>query len=319
VPGGKLSVEEAVAMELTWKEVRVDAKFDVIALSRPKSGTLWALGHGRRMFSAVTAILHRRAGLWKRAFVVDGRLDTIATLGDGSILATGEWLSVLFDGERWSTTESGLKRSHRIWGAHLGCANALTLAGQLFCFDGRWWEYVDLEGYGIDGTWADGDCDTSGRGWIVGTNGSHSCMATGSGLRWQRDGCGSWYLNRVYVAEDGRAFAAGGDGVVWRYDGSKWSTVGSGQRRVGGPLPLALSAAGPDPIVVACAFEQITRLEKHTAELLAFNATGWHPFRVPVAMKPPGRTGLAIDTTARLLLIPTGPRSIWESSPLTGP
>ncbi len=171
-------------MGLSWKEQRVDGKAKVVAIARPKSTDLWALGHSRRLFTLSTAFLHRREGGWERAFAVSHRLDSIGVLGDGSVLAAGEALSVLFDGHRWSTMDSGLKGSHRIWGASPACANALSDEG-LFYFDGRCWKRVDLEAQGVRGQWADGDSDSGGKGWIVGSHGTHSCLATGAGATWR--------------------------------------------------------------------------------------------------------------------------------------
>ncbi len=273
-------------MELSWKEQRVGGKVRVFFLARPKSADLWALGHSRRLFKASTALLHRHAGGWLQAFAVNSRLDSIGTLGDGSVMAVGESLSVLFDGDRWSTMGSGLKGSYRIWGTHPGCANALTAHG-LFYFDGTSWGRLDLEAQGIRGHWADGDSDSGGKGWIVGTHGTHSCMATGSGASWREDGCGSWYLYLVYVADDGHAFAAGGDGL-WRHDGTRWIDV-DGERDVS-RLPLALSAAGPTPIAVARKLGDLLQPKKHRAaakflpgsELEVFTSTGWQTVLAPI-------------------------------------
>jgi hypothetical protein len=306
-------------VELSWKEQRVGGKVKVFAFARPKSADLWALGHSRRLFGASTVLLHRDAGGWDRAFAVNSRLDSIGALGDSSVMAVGESLSVLFDGNRWSTIGSGLKGSYRIWGAHPGCANALTDEG-LFYFDGRSWGRLDLEAQGIRGHWADGDGDSGGKGWIVGTYETHSCMATGSGASWQEDGCGSWYLYLVYVADHGRAFAAGGDGL-WRYDGTRWIEV-DGRRDVS-RLPLALSAAGSTPIAVACKLCDLLQPKKHTAvaqfqpssELEVFTAAGWQTIRAPITVDLPPGTQLAVDTGARLVMARGS--SIWESAPLT--
>lgn len=302
-----------------WNEQRVDGKASVVAIARPRSADLWALGHFRRLFTMSTAFLHRRAGAWTRAFAVDGRLDSIGVLGDGSVLAAGEALSVLFDGDRWSSVDSGLKGSHRIWGAHPGCANALTDEG-LFCFDGKSWERVDLEAQGVRGQWADGDSDSGGRGWIVGTHGTHSCLASGSGATWREDACGSWYLYLVHVADDGHAFAAGGDGL-WRHDGTRWSEVDGGHDVP--RLPLALSAAGPDPLAVACRIREFMQPAQNPrsarfqpgSELEVFTATTWRTVRSPITIGLPPETQLAVDSEARLLMARGS--SVWESTALT--
>jgi hypothetical protein len=280
---------------------------DVVALCRPKSDDLWALGHDPRRFRTRTALLHCRAGGWDWAFAVKRRLDSIATLCDGSVLAVGEQLSVLFDGYRWSTIGSGLKGSRRIWGAHPACANALTEQG-LFYFDGQTWARVDL---GISGAWADGDCDSGGAGWIVGTHGSHSCMAAGSGTNWRADGCGSWYLYLVYVGEGGRAFAAGGDGL-WRHDGTRWT--GMDDHRDVSRLPLAVSAVGPSPIVVATKMRNLVR---PTPELEVLTAAGWQTIRIPITivLAHPARIEVEVDIGGRLLV--AWGSTVWISSRLT--
>lgn len=303
-------------MELSWKEQPVDGKVNVTALARPKSGDVWALGHTRRLFGASTIFLHRHGGGWARVFAINGRLDSISTLGDGSVLAVGDELSVLFDGSRWSTIESGIKRSRRIWGARVSSANAVADEG-LFHFDGREWSRLDLKAHGIPGDWADGDCDSGGAGWIVGTNGTHSCMAAGSGSTWRPDSSGSWYLSLVYVADGSPAFAAGGDGL-WRHDGGQW--VGDSHHRDVSRHPLALSVVESTPIVVTFKLRDLMpprsgRMAGAELEVLeVLTAVGWQTIRPPITLDLDHMVGLEVDRDARIL-IPRG-SSVWESSPL---
>src|SRR5262245_49941576 len=117
---------EDTRMELTWVKQQGASNETVLALCRPKSETVWALGRDLHQFETRTAVLHSQEAALDCAFAVNGGLDSIATLADGSVLAAGEELSVLFDGDRWRTIRSGLEGSRRIWGAHAACANALT-------------------------------------------------------------------------------------------------------------------------------------------------------------------------------------------------
>lgn len=304
-------------VELMWTEQRVSGRVNVSALARPKSADLWALGHCVRLFRASTAVLHRHAGEWERAFEIEGQLEAIGSLGDGSVMAVGKARTAFFDGERWRSTDSGLRGCRRVWGATLGCVNALSADG-LFWFDGGRWRSVDLEARGIGGSWADGDGDSRGRGWIVGCNGTHSCMASGSGSSWTEDGCGSWYLYLVYVADDGHAFAAGGDGL-WRHDGAHWIPVihdGDLSR-----FPLALSAEGPSPVVVAskhCVLLQ-SNLGESTksppgSQLEVFTTRGWQTIRAPITVDPPSLAQIALGVGARVLVAQGS--SVWESASL---
>ena len=294
-------------MELRWIEQRVPRKAAVIALARPKSGQLWAVGQTRRFCRTMTALLQGHADGWNWAFGVNSPLDAVGILGDGSVLAAGEMVTVVFDGDNWSTIRSGLRGSRRIWGANPASANALADSGLCY-FDGHKWGSVELAAQGIPGDWGDGDCDSSGAGWIVGTYGSHCCVAVGSGTSWQKDGCGSSYLHRIFVGESGRAFAAGGDGL-WRHDRTGWMKV---HHKVDvSRLPLAVSAVGATPIVVA------TKLDDHrlksTLELLT--ATGWQTIPAPVPLNVELISGLEIDISARLLIAQGS--TVWVSSQLT--
>ncbi len=58
-------------MELSWNEQRVSGNVNVVALARPKSADLWALGHSRRLFRASTVFLHHHAGAWDEAYAVN--------------------------------------------------------------------------------------------------------------------------------------------------------------------------------------------------------------------------------------------------------
>ena len=315
-PARRPGMEHPV-MELNWTERRVSPHGEVIALTRPKSTEPWALCRSRRLFGERTRVLRRHAGDWDLAFEVKGRLDSIGALGDGSVLAVGRSRSMIFD-DRCTTIESGPRGCLRVWGAQPGCANALTDEG-LFHFDGRHWHRVELKAAGIHGRWADGDCDSRGRGWIVGMHGTHSCMASGSGANWQEDGCGSWYLYLVHVPDGGSAFAAGGDGT-WRRDAGAWVKVDRG--RDVSRFPLALSAAGPTPIVVAVGLrgirESVARGKSSSSSTLEIWAgSDWQAVPAPVDHERLGASILAVDREARLFLAQGG--SVWESSPVRRP
>ncbi len=303
------------SVELSWREHRFGGSLSVISIARPKSADRWALGHFRRLFRVSTAFLHSRAGVWDQVFAVSGRLNAIGVLGDGSVLAVGESVSVLFDGE-WSTIGSGLPACRRIWGANPGCVNALSDQG-LSCFGGRSWERVDLDAQGIPGGWADGDVDSRGIGWIVGTNGTHSCMAMGSGRSWQKDGCGAGYLYLVHVPDDGHAFAAGGDGL-WRHDGVEWIDVDQLHHSDVSRSPLALSSARERPIAVACTLQHLRQQAEGSgcfSELEIYTAAGWQTVRTPAPITIDfysRGTRFEIDTGARLLMAQGS--SIWESA-----
>jgi hypothetical protein len=122
--------------------------------------------------------------------------------------------AVHFDGDTWIVRNLDFP-CRRVWGAHASCAYAFS-ENLLFYFDGNEWIHVDLAAQGIPGDRADGDCDSTGTGWVVGTWETHSYMATGHGRRWRRDACGSWYLYRVCIDDGGVGFAAGGDGLRQR-------------------------------------------------------------------------------------------------------
>lgn len=299
---------ETAQVELSWIEQRVAPKAKVVALCRPKSDSLWALGRAQRLLRTRTAVLHNDADAWHWAFAVNDRLDSIASLGDGSVLAVGEHLSALFDGECWSTMQSGLKGCRRIWGAHLASANALTEEG-LFYFDGRDWARVDLKGAGIFGHWVDGDCDPGGAGWIVGTHGTHSCMAAGSATTWRVDRCGSWYLYLIYVGHGSSVFAAGGDGL-WRHDGTHWTNMDDDRDL--SRLPLALSAVGPSPIVIATTERN---LQRPTPEIEVLTPDGWQTVRAPEPLDVSHQALIEVDGRGRLLFA-RGSR-VWVSSRLT--
>lgn len=295
-------------MELTWTRRRVGALGRVVAISRPRSGRTWALYRTPGLLGGGTAVHRRSGGEWEQVFRLNGSLRSIAELCDGSLLAVGERQSVLVDEQGRRRTMGGLEECSRVWGVDPGRTNALA-GGRLFRLERERWVHVDLEALGIQGSWADGDCDSAGRGWIVGCNGTHSCLAAGVGASWEENGCGSWYLYLVHVPEGGTPLVAGGDGA-WSYDGASWKELDCRRdfRRL--PLPLALSARGSVPIVVAISLQ-----DRGSKSLAVWtDSGGFRGIFMPFAARS---ANLVIDGEARLLAARRA--SLWESSPLTTP
>jgi len=320
-------------VHLEWAESSVDLPVEVVAFASAGE-SVWAVARreasGWRRISAelnarisgvsqgsVSEILCRKDGRWSSSFNVRGTLNAICSIGDGSVVAVGDHLAVHYNGGGWDVFHPPALLSHA-WGAESGCVYAL---GQrmLFYFNGKSWTQIDLLALGIEGDWADGSCDSSGKSWTVGTWGSHSCMATGLRTEWKTHGCGSWYLYKVAVSEAGLAFAAGGDGL-WRLVNNEWNVVEAYGRDTS-RVPLALLASGASPVVVAARWPW--RLPEHSrqiqpgAELDAFVSSRWETLSIPVertslspppplALRPPGR-----------LLVAEG-QTVWESSPLVG-
>ena len=181
-------------------------------------------------------------------------VDALAILHDGTVAVGGERLLALRATDGAWAEHAAPERLVRVWGAGADCVYALgerthreRLRGLpmssapvveqcLLYFDGRAWAEIDLTD--IPGFFADGACDASGYGWIVGTYATHSCMARGKGTVWESDGCGSFYLHRVHVDRGGRAYALGGDGL-WRLQDGLWRGVESFGNDIGWPLALA--------------------------------------------------------------------------------
>ena len=235
-------------MSVDWTRHRWNLDFDVVDFAQAESGEVWAVAQRRHRDGTNSAIFRRGHEEWVIADGFDSRLRPSAHR-DGSIVAVGE-SSVHFDKDGWVIRELTVPCS-RVWGAHASCVYALC--GQnLFHFDGHKWVDVDLEAMGIPGDWSDGDCDSAGTSWVVGCWETHSCMAKGRGTQWKQDGCGSWYLYRVHIGDDGIGFAAGGDGL-WRRSRSGWAQVrsyGHELRR----MPIAVGAHAGGAVVVAWPF-----------------------------------------------------------------
>lgn len=209
-------------------------------------------------------VLRRRPdGAWTTEGHFPERLGSLALLHDGTLAAGGDGLLGLRSPAGEWTIREAPARLTCVWGAGAGCVHALgqTVRGRgtlgktgfeatwvscgLFYFDGAAWTEIDLPARDIRGFFVAGACGRDGYGWIVGTYGTHSCMARGRGTDWERDGCGSWYLYHVHVGADGTAFALGGDGL-WRHhaDGG-WRAVEAFGDSIGAPLALGTVQGKP--------------------------------------------------------------------------
>jgi hypothetical protein len=190
---------------------------------------------------------------------------------------------------------------------------ALANYEMLFYFDGNHWVRVNLEG--IPGDWWNGDCDTSGTSWIVGTWGTHSCMATGWGLQWVTDGCGSYYLYDVCIADDGVGFAVGGDGLWQLAPTGFWIRVQAYGRDLS-RWAIGLAADLGVAVVVTWRHPNVRELLKPVTELEIFVGADWQavpsPFPFIRDQKP---QPVAAVLPGRRILLAVG-SEIWESTPL---
>lgn len=301
------------------------------------------VGHQPRQDLDVVShvLLWGRELRWTTEARLLGDLRTIARLKDGSAAAGGGGLLIRDDRGEWSA-HSAPASLVRIWGVGPTCVYALGERGHgkemlgkteleaarvshpLFYFDGRRWAEIDVG----PGFFVDGACDADGRSWIVGTHSTHSCMATGKGTEWRRDGCSSWYLYRVHVDEGGQAFALGGDGL-WRHEGQDWVEVGAfGSGLV---FPLALSSVGGKPWVVTD--QTVPGLRGEGPILHALDVSmrqggeqeGPRGFGVFIGQRwvtVPAPEGFNLRTGASIALSPLGSvvvgqaETVWESRPL---
>lgn len=252
-----------------------------------------------------SSIAVREAGGWREVAAVEWSLATVAALGDGSLVAAGPGVMVHVVGGRTEVREVPAACS-QVWGPRWDCVYAIA-GPRLMRFDGRW-RTVDLAGQGIEGAWADGACDASGLCWIVGTFGTHSCMATGMGDAWTTGGCGSWYLYRVAVDAAGTWFAAGGDGL-WRLTDGVWRAV-EAYREGPGIYPMGLQVRdgaarviGTDVMTLAAG--------RGVPALAAFVDGRWTTVELPTPLVD----GAVALTDAGGLRLGEGV-DVWESSPL---
>jgi hypothetical protein len=317
-------------LQLEWAKSDVGVPGEVVALASA-GDAVWAVARQRPDWwrrlaerlnvktsgigtGVVSHVLSRHDGRWSSRFSVRGSLNAICTMGDGSVVAVGDRLAVHCAGGQWAVFRPPVQLNH-VWGARSSCVYALG-QDMLFYFGGGSWTHVDLPALGINGQWADGSCDSSGASWIVGTWGTHSCMAKGLGTEWKSDGCGSWYLYKVAIGENGHGFAAGGDGLWQRVDDS-WEGVEAYGRDLL-RVPLALLACSASPLVVSWrapgpSGEGAGKI-RPCLNLDVFVSCRWQTVSVPVP-----QTSL-LQSSLRLALRPIGTllvaagEAVWESS-----
>jgi len=315
---------------------------------KPGANAVPVVGYSlQRSEGALSSCYCRGLSGWELQFQVLRRLNAIAVLRDGSVLAGGDLVSVHQEENTWRIV-AGPARLVRVWGAHQRCAYALgeRIVGRgplgqtgfeatwverdLFYFDGDRWTPIELEKRGIRGFFTDGSCDVSGFGWIVGTHQTHSCMARGRQADWESDGCGSWYLDYVDIQDDSRGYALGGDGL-WRLHEGGWEEVEAYHRgRWEIRFPQALRLVDGVPLIVTDKKNSERRPAVHEldAAVLGPESAGGSPVRefdvfvsgrwltieAPARFEE-GAHRIAIGARSTLLLAQR--QSVWESCPLT--
>ena len=144
-------------------------------------------------------------------------------------------------------------------------------------------------------------------------------MATGCATRWIADGCGSWYLYKVYIGDGGVGFAVGGDGL-WQRLPTGWDRV----EAYGWDLkhwPIAVSADTGGAIVATCGI----RHEALITELDVFIDKLWRTMPLAVSPDQRAKSGLTaenlighpvvkIQSGCRILLAQGA--VVWQSGPL---
>jgi hypothetical protein len=289
-----------------WKRHRLDLDFNIVDLVQAETGDIWAVAQCQRRGEIASAILRRRLAEWTCVVVLEGSLNAISAHRDHSIVAVGE-SSVHIDGRCWDVRKLDCPCS-LVWGAHASCVYALS-RNIIFHFDGHEWVSVDLAAKGIPGDWADGDCDSTGTSWVVGTWETHSCMATGRGSRWERDGCGSWYLYRVCIDNGGVGFAVGGDGL-WQLSGARWDRVEAYGDDLG-RLPIALnSCAGRAVVATARFFEPVV------IEFEVFVGDMWRTVPLPIPLHRDAEARVVVETLEGPRILLGQGSLVWESDPL---
>ncbi|HEY0987038.1 MAG TPA: hypothetical protein VGD80_08300, partial [Kofleriaceae bacterium] len=186
------------------------------------------------------------------------------------------------------------------------CADRIYVLGEreLLYFDGRW-RTVGLFDAGLDGDWAAGD-GVGADNVIVGTRGTHSCIARGSAAHWTRDGSGSFYHYHVRVSPT-RAFATGGDGL-WRRESGPWidhRPYVEGRHYL--RTPIALDLVGDTPFVIAAVALDSARLQLATFDG-AWRTFAWPPgarMGGVVACRMPDGSILVGDDVGALWRLPT--------------
>ncbi len=287
---GGFHVTERLAVQ--WSDRPLPDGMEVVQLLADGEGEPWALSRAReavtgwlarvrpRSVASYVLRLDRRTG-WCIEARIPGELRCLARLRNGAIAAAGRRLLHVQGGARRWHERVGPPAACRLWGTSTACLYALgERKGQstvLHHYDGESWRAVDLEPRGIFGHFVDGACDDRGGSWIVGTYQTHSCIARGTGLDWERHGCESFYLYQAHVDRDGCAFVAGGDGV-WRLDEGQWRRVIEAGRPSG--LPGALSTVEGAPWRVDVSMASLLG-DKLPADLCVFMGGPWVDLGAP--------------------------------------
>lgn len=301
--------------------------------TKPGANAVPVIGYHLKASEGVVSSLYRRSTTdWQLEFQLHSRLNTLAVLRDGSIVAGGDLSSVHQEGDEWRIIEAPA-RLVRVWGAHPRCVYALGerilgddvlgnleveatwVESGLFFFDGEQWVAVDLTNAEINGMFAGGSCDSSGYGWIVGTYATHSCMARGRGTEWEPDMCGSWYLDDVEVQDGGVAYALGGDGL-WRLRDDRWFDVEAYNlfRYKDLRWTRTLGVADGSPIVVT-EVRGAAPDESTQSSFDVYVSNQWLTIEAPGGSTDSAGPQLHRVTPSGTWIVSQG-QSVWESCPL---
>lgn len=281
---------------MSWRRVALEPRGPIIAMTRGVDGA-WVLAGGD---SDTHVLFIPVAGEPQHRHRVRRRLARVRAYDDETVYAVGPGTVLVGHDGRWDDDEIPALTVRDIW-----CADHIYVLGEreLVYFDGRW-HTVALDDAGLEGDWAAGD-GVGADNVIVGTSGTHSCMARGSGARWTRDGCSAWYLYHVRIAP-ACAFAVGGDGLWSREAGSWIEHHTYADRRSVMRAPVSLDIVGDAPFVIAA-----TALDSPRLRLARFDGT-WRAFDWPpgaqmggvTACRMPDGSILAGDQSGALWRLP---------------
>jgi hypothetical protein len=135
-------------------------------------------------------------------------------------------------------------------------------------------------------------------------------MAKGRGTRWERDGCGSWYLYKVCINDGGIGFAAGGDGL-WQRSGSRWDRVEAYGRDLG-RLPIAVGTHAGGAVVVTLRFSHWPAV----AEFDVFVRDRWRMVPLPIRPDRNAQARLVVEILKGGRILLGQGSEVWESDPL---
>ena len=282
---------------MSWLRAGREDRGPIVAMTRGVNGA-WVLADGGPETHVIFVPL---VGDPEHRHSVRRSLTCVRAYDDDSVYAAGPGSVLVGYGGRWDDDELPAHSVRAIW-----CADHIYVLAdrELLYFNGRW-RTVELDVVGLDGDWAAGD-GVGADNLIVGTNGTHSCIATGSGARWTREGCSSFYLYHARVTPTG-AFALGGDGLWSRKRGEWIEHAAYDDRRNVLRMPLALDVVRDAPFVIAA-----TTFNRSSVRISTFDGT-WHVRPSPpetrvhaiVACRMPDGSLLAGDRAGAL----------WRSTP----